>query len=255
MIRTLLAGLALAIPALSSAMAQDTAAPPGLDERINALVGPVADALSSVIFFSVPVAGARAAADRGLADRGRPVLHRLSRLHQRPRLRPRGPAGQGRLFRPATTPARSATSRRWRRRSRARSGLGNIAGVAVAISLGGPGATFWMILAGLIGMSSKFAECTLAVKYRNEYADGTVSGGPMYYLRKGLAERGLRRSRPGPGRRLRDLLRVRLVRRRQHVPGQPELPAVPQHRPAARRAGSPTRAGCSAWSWRRWWPW
>ncbi len=70
-------------------------------------------------------------------------------------------------------------------------GLGNIAGVAVAISIGGPGATFWMILAGLSGMATKFTECTLGVKYRNEYADGTVSGGPMYYLSKGLAERGL----------------------------------------------------------------
>ncbi len=69
-------------------------------------------------------------------------------------------------------------------------GLGNIAGVAVAVSLGGPGATFWMILAGFLGMSSKFTECTLGVKYRNEYPDGTVSGGPMYYLTKGLAERG-----------------------------------------------------------------
>jgi AGCS family alanine or glycine:cation symporter len=69
-------------------------------------------------------------------------------------------------------------------------GLGNIAGVAIAVSLGGPGATFWMILAGLLGMSSKFVECTLGVKYRNEYPDGTVSGGPMYYLSKGLAERG-----------------------------------------------------------------
>jgi len=68
-------------------------------------------------------------------------------------------------------------------------GLGNIAGVAVAVSIGGPGATFWMILAGLLGMSSKFVECTLGVKYRNEYTDGTVSGGPMYYLSKGLAER------------------------------------------------------------------
>lgn len=70
-------------------------------------------------------------------------------------------------------------------------GLGNIAGVAVAIGIGGPGATFWMILAGLLGMASKFTECTLGVKYRNEYADGTVSGGPMYYLTKGFAERGV----------------------------------------------------------------
>lgn len=69
-------------------------------------------------------------------------------------------------------------------------GLGNIAGVAIAVSLGGPGATFWMILAGFLGMSSKFTECTLGVKYRNELPDGTVSGGPMYYLTKGLAEKG-----------------------------------------------------------------
>ena len=69
-------------------------------------------------------------------------------------------------------------------------GLGNIAGVAVAVSLGGPGATFWMILAGFLGMSSKFTECTLGVKYRDELPDGSVSGGPMYYLTKGLAEKG-----------------------------------------------------------------
>ncbi len=69
-------------------------------------------------------------------------------------------------------------------------GLGNIAGVGVAVYLGGPGATFWMILAGLLGMASKFTECILGVKYRNEYTDGTVSGGPMYYLSKGLSEDG-----------------------------------------------------------------
>lgn len=70
-------------------------------------------------------------------------------------------------------------------------GLGNIAGVGVAVAIGGPGATFWMILAGLMGMASKFTECILGVHYRNEYADGTVSGGPMYYLSKGLKERGM----------------------------------------------------------------
>jgi AGCS family alanine or glycine:cation symporter len=69
-------------------------------------------------------------------------------------------------------------------------GLGNIAGVAVAISLGGPGATFWMIVAGLLGMSSKFVECTLGVKYRKFGEDGRTYGGPMYYLRDGLATRG-----------------------------------------------------------------
>lgn len=65
-------------------------------------------------------------------------------------------------------------------------GTGNIAGVAVAISLGGPGATFWMIMAGILGMSTKFVECTLAVKYRQINADGSVSGGPMYYIKAAL---------------------------------------------------------------------
>jgi len=65
-------------------------------------------------------------------------------------------------------------------------GLGNIAGVAVALSIGGAGATFWMVVAGLLGMSTKFAECTLGVKYRLEKSDGTVSGGPMYYLSRGI---------------------------------------------------------------------
>jgi alanine or glycine:cation symporter, AGCS family len=70
-------------------------------------------------------------------------------------------------------------------------GLGNIAGVSVAIATGGPGATFWMIVCGLLGMSLKFVECTLGVRYRDVDPDGTVHGGPMYYLPKGLAELGL----------------------------------------------------------------
>ncbi len=65
-------------------------------------------------------------------------------------------------------------------------GLGNIAGVAIAITVGGPGATFWLIIAGLLGMSLKFTEVTLGVKYRNIDENGVVSGGPMYYLTKGL---------------------------------------------------------------------
>lgn len=70
-------------------------------------------------------------------------------------------------------------------------GLGNIAGVAVAITMGGPGATFWLIIAGFLGMTTKFTECTLGVKYRKINADGSISGGPMYYLRDGLAKKGL----------------------------------------------------------------
>ena len=72
-------------------------------------------------------------------------------------------------------------------------GIGNIGGVAVAITLGGPGAAFWLFTAGALGMATKFAECTLGVRYRREQPDGTISGGPMYYLQQGLAERGLPR--------------------------------------------------------------
>lgn len=70
-------------------------------------------------------------------------------------------------------------------------GLGNIAGVAIAVSLGGPGAIFWMVTAGFLGMSSKFVECTLGQKYRETRPDGRVMGGAMYYLSKGLAEKGM----------------------------------------------------------------
>ncbi|NEP81799.1 MAG: alanine:cation symporter family protein [Okeania sp. SIO3C4] len=69
-------------------------------------------------------------------------------------------------------------------------GLGNIAGVAIAVSIGGPGAAFWMTIAGFFGMTSKFVECTLAQKYRIVQLDGTISGGPMRYLSAGLAEMG-----------------------------------------------------------------
>lgn len=75
-------------------------------------------------------------------------------------------------------------------------GLGNISGVAIAVSVGGAGATFWMIVAGFLGMASKFVECTLGVKYRDVGPDGTVYGGPMYYLTKGLRSMGL----PGLGK-------------------------------------------------------
>ena len=69
-------------------------------------------------------------------------------------------------------------------------GVGNIAHVAVAVSVGGAGAAFWLVVAGFLGMASKFAECTLGVKYRRQNADGSVSGGPMYFLDRGLADRG-----------------------------------------------------------------
>ena len=71
-------------------------------------------------------------------------------------------------------------------------GNGNIAGVALAIALGGPGATFWMIVCGLLGMSTKFVECTLGVYYRDVDEDGVVYGGPMYYISKGLKSKGFK---------------------------------------------------------------
>ena len=71
-------------------------------------------------------------------------------------------------------------------------GLGNIAGVSIAVQVGGPGAVVWMTLGGFLGMSSKFVECTLAQMYRRVQPDGTVAGGPMYYISKGLSDRGLR---------------------------------------------------------------
>ena len=69
-------------------------------------------------------------------------------------------------------------------------GLGNIAGVAIAVSMGGPGATFWMIVAGFLGMSLKFVECSLAMIYRKKRDNGQIMGGPMVYLSEGLAEKG-----------------------------------------------------------------
>lgn len=78
-------------------------------------------------------------------------------------------------------------------------GIGNIAGVAIAIRMGGPGAAFWMTVAGFFGMSSKFAECTLGQKFRIIKPDGTVGGGPMYYLSRGLSSIGMNRLGKGLG--------------------------------------------------------
>lgn len=163
------------------------AEPSGIDKAISDAVAPIADAVSSVIFFSVGVNGTQLplivlwliiAASVFTLYFGfiqfRVFAHaiRLIRgVYDDPK-----DAGEVNHFQALAT-AVSGTV-----------GLGNIAGVAVAVSIGGPGATFWMILAGLLGMASKFTECTLGVKYRNEYPDGSVSGGPMYYLSKGLAE-------------------------------------------------------------------
>ena len=161
----------------------------GIDEKIDLAVRPFADAVAGAVFFSFPVAGVQfpfvlvwlivAALVFTIYFKFinlRAFRHGFELVrgdYHDPKA-----AGEVTHFQALAT-ALSGTV-----------GLGNIAGVAVAVSLGGPGATFWMILAGFLGMSSKFTECTLGVKYRNELPDGTVSGGPMYYLSKGLAEKG-----------------------------------------------------------------
>ena len=170
-------------------MAQEEAG--GIDEAINQTISPVTDVIVGVIFYSVQVsddisiplivvwlviAAAIATVYFNFIS-FRAFGHAIDLIkgdYSNPK-----DAGEVSHFQALAT-ALSGTV-----------GLGNIAGVAIAVSIGGPGATFWMILAGLMGMSLKFAECTLGVKYRNEYADGTVSGGPMYYMSKGLAEKGM----------------------------------------------------------------
>jgi len=185
--RITFAACVAALSASLPAMAQN-----GIDQRINDAIKPASDAVAGFIFTSFPVAGVDipfvlvwliiAATIFTLYFRFinlramRHGFHLVRGDYNDPHA-----AGEVTHFQALAT-ALSGTV-----------GLGNIAGVAVAVSLGGPGATFWMILAGLLGMSSKFTECTLGVKYRNEYEDGTVSGGPMYYLAKGLKERGFPR--------------------------------------------------------------
>ena len=159
-----------------------------IDESINQLLRPIADAVSSFIFFDIQIGGADFPLIvawlvagglfftgylgfiniRGFTEGIHIVLGRRQTRDDAP--------GEISAFQALAT-AVSGTV-----------GIGNIAGVAIAISLGGPGATFWLIVAGFLGMSTKFAECTLGVHYRRENPDGSVSGGPMYYLERGLAE-------------------------------------------------------------------
>jgi AGCS family alanine or glycine:cation symporter len=165
-------------------------AEPGIDEKINLAIKPYSDAVAGAVFSSFPVAGVQIpfvlvwliVAATVFTFYFRFVnIRAFKHGFQLVRGDYHDPEAAGEVTHfQALATALSGTV-----------GLGNIAGVAVAVSLGGPGATFWMILAGFLGMSSKFTECTLGVKYRNELPDGTVSGGPMYYLTKGLAEKGV----------------------------------------------------------------
>ena len=150
---------------------------------------PIADALSAVVFFKLPLAGGEVPAVvlwlvvgavyftfrfRFVSLWGfRHAVDLVLGRHTSP-----GSVGEVSHFQALST-AISGTV-----------GIGNIGGVAVAISVGGPGAAFWLVIAGFLGMSTKFVECSLGVLYRKENPNGSVSGGPMYYLERGMAERG-----------------------------------------------------------------
>ncbi|MBC6994494.1 alanine/glycine:cation symporter family protein [Neolewinella lacunae] len=177
--------LALITPLVASAQA----APSGIDALLQRYFEPVTRFVESVVFFTVPIGGQEIPFVLPWLIVGATVFtiymgfinitafrHALDVV--RGKYDDPNDAGEVSHFQ-ALTAALSGTV-----------GVGNIAGVAYAVALGGPGATFWMIVAGLLGMTSKFTECTLGLMYRNVNADGSVSGGPMYYLDKGLAEKG-----------------------------------------------------------------
>ncbi len=161
-----------------------------IGERVDALIKPVADVLSSIVFFKVSLLGAElplivfwlviaavffTVYFRFLNLTGFAHAFRLIKGD----FADSGHKGEVSHFQALTT-AVSGTV-----------GIGNIGGVAIVISIGGPGAVFWMILAGFLGMSTKFIECVAGVKYRQINDDGSVSGGPMYYIEHAFRERNL----------------------------------------------------------------
>jgi AGCS family alanine or glycine:cation symporter len=195
-------------------LAQDAPAEKGFDQKIDEAFAPIADVVNRIVFFEVPLGTARVPfivillvigavfftlyfsfinlRKFGLAirvvrgkydylDKNAPHVHpdTLSSTDKGDipdTIKDESHHGEVNHFQALAT-AVSGTV-----------GLGNIAGVAVAVAVGGPGATFWMIVCGLLGMSTKFVECTLGVKYRDLDSKGTVYGGPMYYLSRGLKE-------------------------------------------------------------------
>ncbi|MBT5723222.1 MAG: alanine:cation symporter family protein [Gammaproteobacteria bacterium] len=160
----------------------------GIDQAIDSAFEPIATAMVDIVFVSVNIGGTelplivvwlvvgavfftgyfRFINIRGFTHAIRIVTGKEDKESQAP--------GEVSHFQALTT-AVSGTV-----------GVGNVVHVAVAISIGGPGATFWLIVAGFLGMASKFVECTLGVKYRQTNPDGSISGGPMFYMDKGFAE-------------------------------------------------------------------
>lgn len=162
-----------------------------IDAFLEESFRPFAQVLSDIVFFEIPLFGTRVPIIiawlvvcglfftiwlRGLNLRG--MKHAIDLV--RGKYRQPNAKGEASHFQALATAVSSTV------------GLGNIAGVAIAISIGGPGAAFWMFIAGFFAMSTKMAECLLGVAFRR-IVDGKVSGGPMYYLRSGMAHLGHRR--------------------------------------------------------------
>ena len=162
----------------------------GIDDAINSATAPIATLIGKIVFFKIPVFGAQlpvvvlwlvVGAVFFTFYMGFINLRGFKHAIELVRGDYADPHSHGEVSHfQALATAVSGTV-----------GIGNIGGVAVAVTVGGPGATFWLILAGFLGMSTKFVECTLGVKYRKEFEDGHVSGGPMYYLRQGFSDRGM----------------------------------------------------------------
>ncbi len=176
---TLTAWLIFTLPAMA-----------GIDEAINDITKPLAEVIVQIVFFKIPVFGAQLplvvlwlviGAVFFTIYMGFVNIRGFKHAIELVRGDYSDPNSKGEVSHfQALATAVSGTV-----------GIGNIGGVAVAVTIGGPGATFWLIVAGFLGMSTKFVECTLGVKYRTENPDGSVSGGPMYYLSKGFADRGM----------------------------------------------------------------
>lgn len=179
------------------AFAQDAAVQEamGLDQRIDAAFGPVSEGFSGVIFYSIEMFGQTVPLVLlwlvcasvfftfyfGFANI-RYFKYAIKLLREPSKMKTKDKRGEISRFQALSTSVSGTV------------GLGNIAGVAVAISLGGPGAMIWMILMGLFGMSTKFVEISLAVKYRHKTKEGHFSGGPMYYLRDGFGSMGFKKA-------------------------------------------------------------
>ncbi len=163
----------------------------GIDEAVDRAFQPIAEGIKAVVFFTVPI---------GSADLPLVVLWLIAgavfftfylRFINLKGFRHAIEIARGHYADPAH-PGEVSHFQALATAVSGTVGIGNIGGVAIAVTVGGAGATFWLIVAGFLGMSTKFVECTLGVKYRRDNPDGSVSGGPMYYLERGFADRGMK---------------------------------------------------------------